>query len=89
MELLVKDITSKSTLVSKPTETKNISILSYHHTFPKDYATAELGGKLNVTKKFIDFMAFIGLAYNLKKPSSSLVQRFKDKVRSKQILEGA
>lgn len=55
-----------------------------------DYATAELGGKLNVTKRFIDFMAMIGLAYNLKKLSHSVIERTKAKVVSnKAILAGA
>lgn len=64
---------------------------SYHHTFPKDYATAELGGKLNVTKKFIDFMAVIGQAYDLEKgkPSNYLVGRMRDKVNHKAVLGGA
>ncbi|GBL75235.1 Stearoyl-CoA desaturase 5 [Araneus ventricosus] len=39
---------------------------NYHHVFPWDYATSELGYTLNLTKVFIDAMAIIGLAYDLK-----------------------
>ncbi|XP_074596623.1 stearoyl-CoA desaturase 2-like [Brevipalpus obovatus] len=37
---------------------------NYHHTFPNDYATSELGWKFNATKLFIDAMAMIGLVYD-------------------------
>ena len=50
---------------------------NYHHTFPFDYATAELGSRLNVTKKFIDLMAAIGLVYDRKQMSKSLVDNRK------------
>lgn len=45
---------------------------NYHHQFPFDYATSELGCKVNITKKFIDFMALIGQVYDRKqmKPES-------------------
>lgn len=40
---------------------------NYHHAFPWDYRTAELGNNwLNVTTHFIDFFAWIGWAYDLK-----------------------
>jgi len=39
---------------------------NYHHVFPMDYSTSEWGYSLNVTKVFIDVMAWAGLAYNLK-----------------------
>ncbi|XP_015929799.1 acyl-CoA Delta-9 desaturase [Parasteatoda tepidariorum] len=39
---------------------------NYHHTFPWDYATSELGYKYNFTTFFIDCMAYIGQAYDLK-----------------------
>jgi stearoyl-CoA desaturase (delta-9 desaturase) len=35
---------------------------NYHHTFPRDYAASEYGFHyFNVTKGFIDIMAFFGL----------------------------
>ncbi len=35
---------------------------NYHHTFPQDYATSEYGFHvLNITKMFIDVMAWFGL----------------------------
>ncbi|KAM9477718.1 stearoyl-CoA desaturase b [Clarias gariepinus] len=46
---------------------------NYHHTFPYDYATSEHGSLLNFTKVFIDFMCFIGLAEDRKKPSREAI----------------
>ncbi|KOB74485.1 Fatty-acyl-CoA desaturase [Operophtera brumata] len=38
---------------------------NYHHVFPHDYRTAELGDNfLNLTTKFIDFCAWMGQAYD-------------------------
>jgi len=39
---------------------------NYHHTFPYDYRASELGYEINLTSMFIDLMARIGWAYNLK-----------------------
>nr|ALA65425.1 Z11-fatty acid desaturase [Manduca sexta] len=40
---------------------------NYHHVFPWDYRTAELGNNyLNLSTKFIDFFAWLGWAYDLK-----------------------
>ncbi|XP_075974965.1 acyl-CoA Delta-9 desaturase-like [Anticarsia gemmatalis] len=66
-----------------PVETKPVSLVvlgegfhNYHHTFPWDYKTAELGGySLNITKMFIDFMAKIGWAYDLKTVSTDVIQK--------------
>lgn len=47
---------------------------NYHHTFPQDYATSELGSFVfNFTKVFIDAMAFFGLAYDRNKISEEVV----------------
>lgn len=46
---------------------------NYHHSFPFDYATSELGTSLNTTKYFIDLMARLGLAYDLKRCSRRVV----------------
>ncbi|MCJ8730565.1 hypothetical protein PDJAM_G00185910 [Pangasius djambal] len=46
---------------------------NYHHTFPYDYATSEYGSVLNFTKMFIDFMSYIGLAQDRKKPTHDTV----------------
>ena len=49
---------------------------NYHHTFPWDYKTAELGMySTNFTTAFIDFFHWVGWAYDLKQPSPSLVQK--------------
>ncbi|XP_041989098.1 acyl-CoA Delta(11) desaturase-like [Aricia agestis] len=40
---------------------------NYHHVFPWDYRTAELGNNwLNLSTLFIDFFAWVGWAYDLK-----------------------
>jgi len=64
-----------------PSENKTVAVLAmgegwhnYHHTFPWDYKTAELGNyRFNLTTAFIDFMAAIGWAYDLKTVPKSLV----------------
>jgi len=53
---------------------------NYHHTFPWDYKTAELGNyQHNWTTGFIDAMAKIGLAYDLKTVDQKAIQRRKEK----------
>lgn len=47
---------------------------NYHHVFPWDYKTAELGDyKMNATTAFIDFFAKIGWAYDLKSVSDEVI----------------
>jgi hypothetical protein len=49
---------------------------NYHHVFPWDYKTAELGDyKMNVTTAFLDLMAKIGWAYDLKTVSAELINK--------------
>lgn len=48
---------------------------NYHHTFPYDYKTSELGWKLNMTTMFIDFWSLLGLAYDRKTVPIELVKR--------------
>ncbi|KAI5702556.1 acyl-CoA Delta(11) desaturase-like isoform X3 [Diaphorina citri] len=48
---------------------------NYHHVFPWDYKTSELGTYgTNFTTAFIDFFARIGWAYDLKTVSSDMVR---------------
>ncbi|XP_072940408.1 acyl-CoA Delta(11) desaturase-like [Epargyreus clarus] len=48
---------------------------NYHHVYPWDYRTAELGNNwLNFSTKFIDFFALIGWAYDLKTVPSDVVK---------------
>jgi len=48
---------------------------NYHHVFPWDYKTAELGNySFNWTAAFIDFMAFLGQAYDLKTVSDKTIR---------------
>ncbi|XP_024938272.1 acyl-CoA Delta(11) desaturase isoform X2 [Cephus cinctus] len=66
-----------------PAENKSVAIVAlgegwhnYHHVFPWDYKTAELGNyRYNLTTAFIDFFARIGWAYDLKSVSSDMVRR--------------
>lgn len=49
---------------------------NYHHVFPWDYKAAELGNyTLNLTTAFLDLMAFIGQAYDLKIVSNEAVAK--------------
>lgn len=49
---------------------------NYHHVFPWDYKTAELGNyRLNMTTAFIDFFAKIGWAYDLKTVSEEIIEK--------------
>ena len=42
-----------------------------------------MGGKMNITKQFIDFMAYFGAAYNLKSVSKETISSRKEKVITK------
>ena len=46
---------------------------NYHHTFPYDYSTSEWGLRLNMTTCFINAMAKLGFASDLRTASSSVV----------------
>lgn len=66
-----------------PAENITVSILTngegfhnYHHTFPWDYKTSELGKyAFNWTTAFIDFFAKIGWAYDLKTTSQDMIRK--------------
>nr|ABX71813.1 acyl-CoA-delta9-4-desaturase [Dendrolimus punctatus] len=66
-----------------PVEIKPVSLVvlgegfhNYHHTFPWDYKTAELGDcTLNFSKIFIDFTSKVGWAYDLKTVSTDVIQK--------------
>jgi len=48
---------------------------NYHHVFPWDYKTSELGKySTNLTTAFIDFMARIGWAYDLKSVNQDMIK---------------
>lgn len=65
----------------QPVENLFVSIVAlgegwhnYHHIFPYDYKTAELGNYSgNLTTAFIDLCAWLGLAYDLKTVDPELV----------------
>lgn len=49
---------------------------NYHHTFPWDYKTAELGTYfLNLTTGFIDFCSKLGMAYEMKTVPAEMVKK--------------
>lgn len=65
-----------------PAENKYVSALAcgegwhnYHHTFPYDYKTSELGYRINMTTMFIDFWSYLGLAYDRKTVPVELIRR--------------
>lgn len=67
-----------------PSENRGVSFMAlgegfhnYHHTFPWDYATSELGYDFNLSKLFIDFFAFIGWAYERKVVSPEIIKQRK------------
>ncbi|XP_063924641.1 acyl-CoA Delta-9 desaturase-like [Zophobas morio] len=64
---------------------------NYHHTFPWDYKAAELDTyRGNTHTAFIDLMAKLGLAYDLKVAPKSMIQKCKSKneSRSQDFLQG-
>lgn len=63
----------------KPVENSMVSLAAlgegwhnYHHVFPWDYRTSELG-RLNISTNFIDTFAKIGWAYDLKAATASMI----------------
>jgi len=50
---------------------------NYHHTFPWDYSTSELGWKFNLTTIFINAFARIGWAYDLKTVTPQMIKQRK------------
>ncbi|KAJ8919212.1 hypothetical protein NQ315_012200 [Exocentrus adspersus] len=66
-----------------PSENLTVSLLAlgegwhnYHHTFPWDYKTSELGKySVNFSAAFIDFFAKIGWAYDLKTVSEEMIRK--------------
>ncbi|XP_075210679.1 acyl-CoA Delta-9 desaturase-like [Lycorma delicatula] len=66
-----------------PRENNIVSVLTlgegwhnYHHVFPWDYRTSELGFfRYNFTLKFIDFFSKIGWAYDLKCVSQNMIRK--------------
>ena len=48
---------------------------NFHHTFPQDYATAELGERWNITKIWLDFFAIFGMVYDRKTTSREAVMQ--------------
>ncbi|KAJ1520947.1 hypothetical protein ONE63_004024 [Megalurothrips usitatus] len=57
---------------------------NYHHVFPWDYKTSELSlYPTNITNAFLDFMAYIGQAYELKSVNQEMI-----KTRAKRTGDG-
>lgn len=48
---------------------------NYHHVFPWDYKTGELGNSYNPSTTFINFFAKLGWAYDLKSVSKNMIAR--------------
>ncbi|GLV32015.1 Desaturase 1 [Carabus blaptoides fortunei] len=65
----------------QPVESKFVAIVSigegwhnYHHAFPWDYRASELGSRFNFTSYVIDILSYLGLAYDLRVASDSMIQ---------------
>lgn len=66
-----------------PSQNKSVAFFAfgegwhnYHHVFPWDYKTAELGNyRMNMTTAFIDMFAKIGWAYDLKTVSRDIIEK--------------
>ncbi|XP_013790384.1 delta(9)-fatty-acid desaturase fat-6-like [Limulus polyphemus] len=52
---------------------------NFHHSFPNHYAASEYGWKHNFTKMFIDIMAKLGQAYNLKTVPDEVIEKTRRK----------
>jgi len=52
---------------------------NYHHVFPFDYSVSEYGVKYNPTTVFIDLMASLGQAYDLKRVTPEMIARRKER----------
>lgn len=48
---------------------------NFHHVFPYDYALSEFGSRYNLGKLFIDLMARLGQAYDLRRASEEYVRK--------------
>lgn len=48
---------------------------NYHHTFPSDYRTSELGMRINTTTMFINLFAWLGQVYDRKTISDQVVHQ--------------
>lgn len=79
----IKTIPSVFDRFINPVENLSVAMLAlgegwhnYHHTFPWDYKTSELGKySVNFTAAFIDLMAKIGWAYDLKTVPIDLIKK--------------
>ena len=56
---------------------------NFHHSFPFDYQTSEMGYSLNITTMFIDLMYFFGQAYDLRTVSKPAIERKKARTGDK------
>ncbi|KAI1286040.1 Delta(9)-fatty-acid desaturase fat-6 [Halotydeus destructor] len=52
---------------------------NFHHMFPSDYTCSEPDRKFNMGRPFLNFMAKLGQAYDLKSASPAMVQKLKEK----------
>ncbi|KAI1283770.1 Stearoyl-CoA desaturase 5 [Halotydeus destructor] len=61
---------------------------NYHHQFPSDYRASEDGHGWNGTKYFIEFMAAIGQAFNLRTASRLVVDATKERNLAQVVKKG-
>jgi len=58
---------------------------NFHHTFPWDYRAAEGNLPFTISTKFINWMAAIGQAYNLKQTNPRMIENSKAKITKMQL----
>lgn len=51
---------------------------NYHHTFPWDYRTSEVGAKINITTFLLNLFQRVGWIWDLKTTSPELIQKMID-----------
>lgn len=61
---------------------------NYHHTFPWDYRTSELGKYLNVTTLFLNIFQKLGWAYDMKTAAPELIEKTAKKYGDRKIKWG-
>ncbi|PVU94746.1 hypothetical protein BB560_005664, partial [Smittium megazygosporum] len=58
---------------------------NFHHEFPRDYGASTFFFKLDITKWFIDLMAFFGLAYDLNTTPEDQIKMIYIQTRLKEL----
>lgn len=58
---------------------------NFHHQFPYDYTLSEFGTTFNPGKLFVDFLALIGQAYDLRRAKQTYIDEAKQKAAQEKL----